>query len=129
MSRHSRNPKVTPMTFQPRDSLAPALAHLRTTRRPRLLLRTARIGLADYVRERDLKRILRLPAPPPPGTGSLEQLFALEAQMERLRTCPMSETGEAWRAARHVELLIALLAEARLVLDPVPAELPRVAGL
>jgi hypothetical protein len=120
------------MTFQLRESLAPALARLRTTHRPRLLLRTARLGLADYVRERDLKRVLRLPAPPPPGPGSLESLFALEDQMERLRTLPMSETGEAWRAARHVEVLIALLAEARLVLDPVPAspdDLPRATGL
>lgn len=120
------------MTFPLRESLAPALTHLRTTHRPRLLLRTARLGLADYLRERDLKRVLRLPAPPPPGMGSLEQLFALEAQMERLRTRPISETGEAWRAARHVEVLIALLAEARLVLDPVPAspgELPQPTGL
>lgn len=109
------------MTFQLRDSLLPALDRLRDTRRPRLLLRTARLGLADYVRERDLKRILRLPAPPLPGVSSLAVLFDLEETMERLRTSPICETGEAWRAARHVEVLIALLAEARLVLAPVPA--------
>jgi hypothetical protein len=120
--------KVSPMTCEPRESLIPTFDTLRRTHRPRLLLRTARLGLADYVRERDLRRILRLPAPPPPGPQSMAALLALEAAQERLRTRVPSEAGEPWRAARHVEVLIALLAEARLVFDPVPADpsaLPR----
>jgi hypothetical protein len=101
------------------DSLLPTFASLRRTERPRLLLRTARFGLADYVRERDLKRILHLPAPPVPGAATVAALLELEAAQEQLRTRPVSDAGEPWRAARHVEILIALIAEARLVFAPV----------
>jgi hypothetical protein len=103
------------------DSLLPTFASLRRTQRPRLLLRTARIGLADYVRERDLKRILRLPAPPVPGPESVAALLELEEAQELMRTRPPAEVGEPWRATRHVEILIALIAEARLVFAPVMA--------
>lgn len=109
------------MSCHPRDAAFPLLTTLRQTRRPLLLLRTARMGLPDYQRERDLKRILRLPAPPAATAATLATLLDLEAEHERLRTLPMTETGAPWRAASHVEVLIALLAEARLVLDWVPA--------
>lgn len=108
------------MSVHPRDFPIPTWETLRRTRRPRLLLRTARIGQAEYDRARDLRRILRLPAPPPPGPETLAALIALEAAQERLRTRSPAEAGEPWRAARHVEVLIALLAEARLVFAPVP---------
>ena len=106
------------------DSLLPTFESLRRTQRPRLLLRTARIGLADYVRDRDLRRILRLPAPPVPGPATLATLLDLEAAQERLRTRPQADSGEPWRAARHVEILIALLAEVRLVFSPAAPEAP-----
>ena len=110
------------MSLHPCDFLIPTWETLRRTRRPRLLLRTARIGQADYDRERDLRRILRLPAPPPPGPETLAMLVELEAVQEGLRTRPPADVGEPWRAARHVEVLIALLAEARLIFAPVPPE-------
>lgn len=116
------------MSCHLRDTLVPISARLRQTRRPRLLLRTARIGMAEYQRERDLNRLLRLPATPAPGVATVEALLDLEAEMEGLRTRPMSESGETWRAARHVEVLIALLAESRLLIEAVPAspeDLPR----
>jgi hypothetical protein len=109
------------MSCLPPDNLIPTYETLRRTRRPRMLLRTARIGLADYVRERDLKRLLRLPAAPEPGPETMAALFAMEAAQERLRTRPPAEAGEPWRAARHIEVLIALLAEAQLVFQPVAA--------
>lgn len=109
------------MSLTPCDSLLPVFAAMLRTRRPRMLLRTARFGQAEYNRERDLRRILRLPAPPPPGPETLASLIALEAVQEGLRTRPPADAGEPWRAQRHVEVLIALLAEAQLVFPPVPA--------
>ena len=84
-------------------------------RRPRLLVRAARHGLDDYDRVRDLPRILRsgrLPAP----TAALDALLAAEEAAEQTRLAG----DAAYSAARHVELLIALMGEARL-LRPRPA--------
>jgi hypothetical protein len=95
---------------------------LKTTIRPRLLVAAARCGMSDYRRETDLRRALRgrmngaLPGP----SAALETLFVIEAEMNDLR---LSHEG-VWRAARHVEVLIALMAEARCLQDSVapPAE-------
>ena len=85
-------------------------ALLASLRRPRLLIRAARFGLADYNRERDLKRLMRLPAAPTPR-AAVDRLISAEAEMEACRT-----TGAAaYSPARHVEILIALMAEARLL--------------
>ncbi len=96
------------------------------THRPRLLLRAARIGTADYRRETDLRRVLRLPAPPPPGPETLRALIDLEAELEARRTRAAPDGGDAWRPTRHVEVMIALIAEARLMVaaTPVPAAAP-----
>ncbi|MCB1387555.1 MAG: hypothetical protein KDK12_00125 [Rhodobacteraceae bacterium] len=101
------------------ESLLNALAELTALRRPRLMLRTARFGTMDYVRETDLKRILRLPATPAPGAATLRQLIDLEGRHEAMRTRPPHEVGNPWRAARHIEVLIALIAEARLLAEAV----------
>ena len=101
------------------DSTLAVLSDLAAIRRPRLLLRTARHGTADYRRETDLRRILRLPAAPPPGVATLHCLIELEAQHDAMRTRPLDEVGNPWRAARHVEILIALIAEARLMAEAV----------
>ena len=103
------------MSCTPRDSILLVLSELTALRRPQLLMRTARHGLADYARDTDLRRILRLPATPPPGVATLRQLIALEAQHDDLRTRPPHEAGNPWRAPRHVEVLIALIAEARML--------------
>jgi len=114
------------MSCQSRESLVTILETFRQTRRPRLLLRTARIGLAEYERERDLRRVLRLPAAPAPGPATVLALLDLEAEQEAQRTRAPVEIGDTWRPARHVEVLIALLAEARLMASPVtlPPALP-----
>lgn len=77
-------------------------------RRPRLLIRAARHGLQDYCRERDLRRLL---PPGPHGTAdTLPRLIAAEAEVEETRR--RGDLG--YSITRHIELLIALLAEARL---------------
>ena len=102
-----------------RDSIVSLLDTLAHASRPRLLLRAARMGTMDYRREVDLRRILRLPVTPAPGPATVRSLIALEAEMEMLRIRPCDETGETWRAARHVEVMIALMAEARLMAESV----------
>lgn len=103
------------MSCTPRDSILMVLSELTAIRRPQLLMRTARHGAVDYVRETDLRRVLRLPATPAPGVATLRHLIALEAQHDDLRTRAPHEAGNPWRAPRHVEVLIALIAEARLL--------------
>lgn len=75
--------------------------------RPRLLMQAARSGLGDYRRERDLLRIAGDAALAP--EHAMGRLIALEAGHEATR-----RAGDAaYSAAAHVEVLIALLAEAR----------------
>jgi len=83
---------------------------LATLRRPRLLIRAARHGLADYDRNRDLKRVIRTISAPPPARA-LHALIAEEARLDDIR-----KAGAAsYSVARHVDVLIALMAEARLL--------------
>ena len=101
------------MSYEPRESVFEIVERIQRIERPRLLLRTARLGLRDYDRNRDLRRVLRLPAAPAPGPGVLHHLLELEDQCEARRTRPPSEIGDSWRAAHHVELLICLIAQLR----------------
>ncbi|MFT3973204.1 MAG: DUF6477 family protein [Amaricoccus sp.] len=83
---------------------------LAALRRPRILVRAARCGLSDYRRDRDLKRILRLPKAAA-AARALDTLIAEELRLETIRT-----TGEAtYSLQRHVAVLTALLAEAMTV--------------
>lgn len=79
---------------------------LATLRRPRLLMRAARFGLGDYRRERDLRRYVDHAASPEETVSSL---MSVEARLEATR-----QAGDAaYSVARHIEVLIALLAEAQ----------------
>lgn len=79
---------------------------LATLSRPRLLVRAARLGIEDYRRDRDLRRLTDQTRP----ESALPHLLEKEAVMEATRMA-----GDAsYSVARHVELLIALMAEARL---------------
>lgn len=82
---------------------------LTSLRRPRLLLRAARHGMATYNRKRDLGRITR--GDLSDGNGRLlPRLLAMEEDLENSRC-----TGDAaYSPARHVDILIALMAEARI---------------
>ena len=77
-------------------------------RRPRLLVRAARFGLADYRRDRDLRRLLPAMAA---ADRALPHLFRTEESIEATR-----RNGDAsYSVARHIDVLIALMAEARLL--------------
>jgi Family of unknown function (DUF6477) len=87
---------------------------LANLRRPRLLMRAARFGLGDYQRERDLRRLVRC-GPSPQET--VPSLMSVEAEMEETRLA-----GDvSYSVARHIEVLIALLGEARLLPREGPA--------
>ena len=92
--------------------MADPLSHIETLRRPRLLIRAARHGLASYSRERTLSRVLT--APQNTANDVLNDLLRTEAEIEVTRT-----NGDvAYSVSRHLEVLIAMMAEARLMLQP-----------
>ncbi len=79
-------------------------------RRPRLLIRAARFGVADYRRERDLRRLINASARATPE-AAIPQLISAEEHMEQTR-----RAGDAgYSLSRHIEVLIALIAETRLL--------------
>lgn len=83
-------------------------ALLADLRRPQLLIRAARCGLADYRRDRDLRRILD--AQPSPDRA-VRRLLTEEENLEATR-----QAGEAsYSVTRHIEVLIALMSEVRLL--------------
>lgn len=86
---------------------------LANLRRPRLLIRAARCGQSDYRRDRDLRRLIGQPLPP---DCSLPQLLDEEERLENVR-----QRGDAaYSVGRHIDVLIALMAEVRLLSRPAP---------
>jgi hypothetical protein len=78
-----------------------------TLRRPRLLVRAARLGLGDYRRERDLRRLIGDTAAP---EAALPRLMDEEERLDQSR-----RRGDAtYPVTRHIEVLIALMAELRM---------------
>lgn len=83
---------------------------LNALRRPSLLIRAARFGLADYRRERDLRRLTNSGTLPSPHRA-LGILMSEEDALEQTR-----RAGDAtYSITRHIEVLIALMGEARLL--------------
>jgi hypothetical protein len=83
---------------------------LTALRRPKILIRAARAGVVDYRRERDLRRLLRQ-ARSAGGPQAIGSLLAEESRLESTRAA-----GEAtYSIQRHVAVLTAILAEARLM--------------
>lgn len=82
---------------------------LNSLRRPRLLVRAARYGMRDYNRKKDFRRITRAEDIPAPERA-VRKLIALEADLEERRV----EGAATYSASRHVDILIALMAEARM---------------
>lgn len=92
------------------DTSRTALPQVLDRRRPRLLLSAARHGLPLYRRDRDLPRLtLRTK-----GQSPLDALTEAESLMEAARR----QGAASYAFARHIELLIALIAEERLALHP-----------
>jgi hypothetical protein len=87
------------------SDLTDSLARLR---RPRLLLEAATEGTRLYERRRDLRRMLRV-AIPETAPEALALLLPVEAALEHRRVT--ADTNYA--LTRHVDVLTAILAEAR----------------
>ncbi len=96
------------------------LHRLDALRRPRLLIRTARIGAEDYRRDIHLPRLLGHGGLPR-NAAALERLMDIEAGMDQSR-----REGEAgYSTIRHVEVMIAVMGEARLLRAMQPPCAPR----
>lgn len=83
-------------------------ALLADLRRPRLLIRAAKLGLTDYRRDRDLRRLIDTAVPP---DRALPRLLTEEQRMEEHRRAGSA----AYSIGRHIEVLIALMGEVRLL--------------
>ncbi|MFQ6548386.1 DUF6477 family protein [Aestuariibius sp. 2305UL40-4] len=79
-------------------------------KRPALLIRAARHGVDEYSRERHLRRVLKTEATLSPGEALMQILLA-EAEIDESRRT----AAVGYSAAAHVDLLIAMMAEARLL--------------
>jgi len=86
------------------------LSQLAQIRRPRLLIRAARIAAQDYRRDNRLPRILGYGMLPRTGLA-LVKLMAIESEMNEQRT-----RGDAsYSIATHVEILTAVMGESALL--------------
>ncbi|SMY07363.1 DUF6477 family protein [Flavimaricola marinus] len=78
--------------------------------RPSLLVGAARFGVDEYERNRCLPRLLHMAAAPKPGQAILK-LLEIKADLNDKRKAKMAD----YAIARHVEVLIALMGEARVL--------------
>lgn len=89
------------------ESLLTKLGHLR---RPQILIRAARVGVMDYRRSTHLRRHL--------GAGTLPRngpaLMRLVEMEQALNDRRLSRDA-SYSASAHVDLLIAMMGEARLL--------------
>ena len=84
-------------------------SRLASLNRPSLLVRAARIGANNMNRECTLRRLMPGETLPAPGQA-FDMLMKREADMDMTRR----EGGAAYSPARHLELLSALISEARI---------------
>ena len=86
------------------------LSILNALHRPRLLIRAARAGAADYNRKRHLQRILGYGALPRTAPA-LMRLIELERGLNDAR----KEDDAGYSLPRHLDVLIAMMGEAQLL--------------
>lgn len=86
------------------------LGLLNEMKRPRLLIRAARIGAQDYRRNPHLNRILGYGALPRSG-AALMKLMEMEQVLDERRR--VQDAG--YSVSRHVEILTAMMGEASLL--------------
>ncbi len=86
------------------------LTMIRSLKRPALLVRAAKCGVDTYARGIDLPRLLRAEVLPGPGQALVE-LMEIERDLNALRC----NGDAAYSVAPHVDILIAIMAEARLL--------------
>ncbi len=92
------------------------LSMLHSLRRPRLLIRAARLGAKEYVRDRHLKRILGYGSLPRPG-AALMRLMEMERSFDERRR----GNDAGYSLPRHLDVLIAMVAEAQLLQTTLPS--------
>lgn len=85
-------------------------ARIAQLRRPGLLIKAARFGLDDYVRTMHLRRILKTETIPRPAPAVM-QLLDIESALNTARI----EKQATYSVARHVDVMIALMAEAQIL--------------
>lgn len=83
---------------------------LQDLRRPRLLIQAARIGSEQYQRSVHLPRILGFGSKAK-GTAALLKLIEIEETLNEQRL----NSDAAYSAATHVEVLCAMMGEARIL--------------
>jgi hypothetical protein len=117
LSGASRNTRIGCVLLRPGTTgdtaMTDLLALVTHLKRPRLLIRAARLGQLDYNRDRDLRRLMRMPAAPNPEQA-LARLLAEEERLEAERR----EGDAGYNLPRHIEVLIAMIAEVRLLHRP-----------
>lgn len=86
------------------------LTQISRLKRPTLLVRTARHGIEDYSRVIHLRRLLKTENLPGPGQAIIK-LMEIESVLNELRLAKRAE----YSVARHVELIVALMCEARIL--------------
>lgn len=91
------------------------LGMVRNLNRPALLVRSARFGVDDYRRDVHLRRILHTDTTPRSGEAVL-RLLEIEVEMDDKRQAKAAD----YSCARHVEVLIALMGEARVLRATTP---------
>lgn len=85
------------------------LEKLDQMQRPSLLIRAARHGVTTYCRDVHLRRLLA--NPPQHPAACLAQLMEVEATQDQARRIERAD----YRVAEHVQTLIAIMAEARVL--------------
>lgn len=86
------------------------LSMLNALHRPRLLIRAARIGAEDYRRTAHLPRLLGYGNLPRHG-NALMRLMEIEGELNELRLAEDS----AYNLLRHIDVLIAIVGESRIM--------------
>lgn len=86
------------------------LTQISRLNRPTLLVQTARHGIEHYNRVVHLRRLLKTEVLPAPGKA-IVKLMEVESGVEELRVSKRAE----YSVARHVELIAALMCEARIL--------------
>ena len=79
---------------------------LKKLRRPLILIKTAKIGLKSYIRDRDLKRVLGLQSLPETNTA-MKQLLVKAKELETARRIGSA----AYDLKLHILTMTALLQE------------------
>lgn len=93
------------------------LSRLKLMRRPRLLMRAARIGANDYRREVHLPRLLGYGRLPRYGEA-LMQLMDIEREINTKRL----DDAANYPLLRRVDVMIAIVAEARILQAITPCD-------